>query len=93
MRVPSWARTRDDTTAEWHALLDEARLITVCGSTLRAPVDKRSDAPGFRDAACAQCYARATASAPAAPQQETEDHHVRHDRRGHDDDRHVVGRA
>ena len=93
MREPTWARNRDDTTAEWHALLDESRLITVCGSRLEPPVEKRTTEPGFRDAACAQCYARATASATAAPQQEAEDHHVRHDRRGHDHDRHVVGGA
>ena len=53
----SWARRQGE---EWHALMNEARLVTVCGMTLEPPVEKRESAPSFRDAACAQCYVRAT---------------------------------
>ena len=62
MRGQTWARSRREAgpAAEWHALLDDARLLTVCGATLEAPVETRDQPPGFKDAACAQCFARAT---------------------------------
>ena len=60
-----WARERTG-DAEWHLLLDEARLGTVCGATLQPPVEKRDEPPGFRDAACPQCYVRATDVAEAS---------------------------
>ena len=60
MRGETWARRQGSTLDEWHALIDEQRLITVCGTTLDGPVERRTEPPGFRDPACAQCYTRAT---------------------------------
>jgi len=61
MSEQTWARSREaGPAAEWHALLDEARRLTVCGERLEGPVDTRDRPPGFNDAACAQCYVRAT---------------------------------
>ena len=61
MRERLWGRRRgDDPTAEWHAILDKARMTTVCGTPLEPPYETRTDDPGFRDPACAQCFARAT---------------------------------
>ena len=63
MRESLWARSRekpDGVTAEWHAILDRARMTTICGVTIVPPYETRADDPGFRDPACAQCFVRAT---------------------------------
>ena len=63
MRESLWARSRekpDGVTAEWHAILDRARMTTICGVTIVPPYETRADAPGFRETACAQCFSRAT---------------------------------
>jgi hypothetical protein len=62
MRERLWARTQTASggAAEWHAILDRSRMTTVCGTRIEPPYETRSDAPGFRDPGCAQCFQRAT---------------------------------
>jgi hypothetical protein len=41
-------------------LLDRSRHLTICGETLEPPIETRSDAPRFGEAACAACFVRAS---------------------------------